>query len=84
MHRADGLILALALQMLQIVVHPVDDARCVVHKLRSGLGALLLGSGICTLTFFLCFDLISERAPVPPLPLSTGQLAVAILVKSLL
>ena len=66
-----------------IAPHPVDDAHSPPHKLRGNFGALLLRSLIAAASF-LCFDLITERAPVPPLPLGAGQFAIAVFVKSLL
>ena len=70
--------------MRKIAIHPVDKIRDMICKIRCNLCTLLLGSSIGTSARFLRFNLITVSVLVPPLPLSTGQLAVAVLVKSLL
>ena len=56
----------------------------MICKIRCNLCTLLLGSSIGTAALFLRFDLITVSVLVPPLPLGTLQLAVAVFVKSLL
>ena len=56
----------------------------MIRKVRCNLCTLLLGSSIGAFALFLRFDLITVSVLVPPLPLGTLQLAVAVLVKSLL
>ena len=82
-HRADGLILTLPLQMRKVAVYPVDEVRDMIRKVRCNLCTLLLSS-IGASALFLRFDLITVSVLVPSLPLSAFQLAVAVLVKSLL
>ena len=59
MHRADGLILTLSLQMRKVAIHPVNEVRDMIHKVRGNLCTLLLGSSIGTSARFLRFDLIA-------------------------
>ena len=56
----------------------------MIRKIRCNLCTLLLGSSIGTSALFLRFNLIAVSILVPSLPLGTLQLAVAVLVKSLL
>ena len=84
MHRADGLILTLTLQMRKVAVYPVNEVSDVIGKIRCNLCTLLLGSNIGMSAIFFRFNLIAVSILVPPLPLGTLQLAVAVLVKSLL
>ena len=83
-HRADGLILTFTLQMRKVAIHPVDQARDMVCKIRYNLCTFLFSNGIGTSALFFRFNLIAVSILVPPLPLGTLQLAVAVLVKSLL
>ena len=55
----------------------------MICKVRCNLCTLLLSS-IGASALFLRFDLITVSVLLPPLPLGTLQLAVAVLVKSLL
>ena len=64
-HRADGLILALLLQMRKIAIHPVNEVRDVIGKPCCNLGTLLLSGSIGASALFLRFDFITECTPVP-------------------
>lgn len=55
----------------------------MICKIRCNLCTLLLSS-IGASALFFRFDLITVSVLLPPLPLGTLQLAVAVLVKSLL
>ena len=56
----------------------------MICKVRCNLCTLLLSDSIGTPALFLRFDLITVSILIPPLPLGTLQLAVAVFVKSLL
>ena len=64
-HRADGLILTLPLQMRKVAIYPVDEVRDMIRKVRCNLCTLLLGSSVGTSALFLRFDFITECTPVP-------------------
>ena len=64
-HRADGLILTLPLQMRKVAIHPVNEVRDMIRKVRCNLCTLLLGSSVGTFALFLRFDFITECTPVP-------------------
>ena len=83
MHRADGLILALALQMRKVAIHPVDDVGGVSCKAFRDLGTLLLRRGVGRPA--LARILVrTDSVIVPAVPLAHGELAIAVFVKSLL
>ena len=70
--------------MRKVAIHPVNEVRDMIRKVRCNLCTLLLSDSIGAPALFLRFDLITVSVLIPPLPLGTLQLAVAVFVKSLL
>ena len=82
-HRAERLILALALQMRKVAIHPIDDVGSVICKAFRDLGTFLLRCGIGRPALSRIL-VRADSVVVPAIPLTHGELAVAVLVKSLL